>query len=48
MRCSTPISAAAQIDTGFIERKLDELVPDPEPDDAIWRGAAAVAILAVG
>lgn len=33
----------ARIDTGFIERKLDELVPDPEPDDAIWRGAAAVA-----
>jgi 3-methylcrotonyl-CoA carboxylase alpha subunit len=34
---------AARLDTGFIERKLDELVPDPEPDDAIWRGAAAVA-----
>ncbi|HEU4497809.1 MAG TPA: biotin/lipoyl-containing protein, partial [Sphingomicrobium sp.] len=33
----------ARIDTGFIERKIDELVPDPEPDDAIWRGAAAVA-----
>jgi len=33
----------ARIDTGFIERKLDELVPDPEPDDTIWRGAAAVA-----
>jgi len=32
-----------RIDTGFIERKIDELVPDPEPDDAIWRGAAAVA-----
>ena len=32
----------ARIDTGFIERKLDELVPEPEPDDAIWRGAAAV------
>ena len=32
-----------EIDTGFIERKLDELVPDPEPDDALWRGAAAVA-----
>ncbi len=35
---------AARIDTGFIERKLDELVPDPEPDDALWRGAAAVAM----
>ena len=34
----------ARIDTGFIERKLDELVPDPDPDEAIWRGAAAVAI----
>ena len=34
---------AARIDTGFIERKLDELVPDPEPDDPLWRGAAAVA-----
>jgi 3-methylcrotonyl-CoA carboxylase alpha subunit len=33
----------ARLDTGFIERKLDELVPDPEPDEAIWRGAAAVA-----
>jgi 3-methylcrotonyl-CoA carboxylase alpha subunit len=34
----------AKIDTGFIERQLDELVPDPEPDEAIWRGAAAVAM----
>jgi len=34
---------AGRIDTGFIERKLDELVPDPEPDEAIWRAAAAVA-----
>jgi 3-methylcrotonyl-CoA carboxylase alpha subunit len=34
---------SAWLDTGFIERKLDELVPDPEPDEAIWRGAAAVA-----
>jgi 3-methylcrotonyl-CoA carboxylase alpha subunit len=33
----------ARIDTGFIERKLDDLVPDAEPDEAIWRGAAAVA-----
>jgi 3-methylcrotonyl-CoA carboxylase alpha subunit len=35
--------AAGRIDTGFIERNLDALVPDPEPDDALWRGAAAVA-----
>ena len=33
----------ARIDTGFIERKLAELVPGPEPDEAIWRGAASVA-----
>ena len=32
-----------RIDTGFIARKLGEMVPDPEPDDRIWRGAAAVA-----
>ena len=32
-----------RIDTGFIERKLDELVPEPEPDAAIWRAGAAVA-----
>ena len=32
-----------RIDTGFIERKIDELVPDPEPDEPLWRGAAAVA-----
>ncbi len=37
------ISAGGRLDTGFIERKLDDLVPDPEPDEAIWRGAAAVA-----
>ena len=35
---------AARIDTGFIARHLDELVPDAEPDEPIWRGAAAVAL----
>src|SRR5690349_4905262 len=35
---------AGEIDTGFIERKLGDLVPDPEPDEAIWRAAAAVAL----
>ena len=35
---------AADIDTGFIARELDALVPDPDPDDALWRGAAAVAL----
>jgi 3-methylcrotonyl-CoA carboxylase alpha subunit len=35
---------SGRIDTGFIERHLDELVPDPEPDDALWRGGASVAV----
>lgn len=39
-----PEFGAAEIDTGFIGRHLDELVPDAEPDDAIWRAAAAVAL----
>ena len=38
-----PDFGSARIDTGFIERKLGELVPEPEPDEAIWRGAASVA-----
>jgi len=38
-----PDFGSARIDTGFIERKLDTLVPEPDPDDAIWRGAASVA-----
>jgi 3-methylcrotonyl-CoA carboxylase alpha subunit len=37
---------SGEIDTGFIERHLDELVPDSEPDEEIWQGAAAVAWLA--
>jgi 3-methylcrotonyl-CoA carboxylase alpha subunit len=32
------------IDTGFIERNLDDLVPDSEPSDPVWRAAAAVAV----
>jgi len=36
----------AKLDTGFIEKHLDELVPDAEPDDDIRRAAATVAILA--
>ena len=39
-----PEFGRGEIDTGFIERHLDELVPDPEPDDAIRRGAAAIAL----
>jgi 3-methylcrotonyl-CoA carboxylase alpha subunit len=34
---------SGRIDTGFIERKLDELVPDTAPDETIWRGAASIA-----
>jgi 3-methylcrotonyl-CoA carboxylase alpha subunit len=37
----------ARIDTGFIESHLEDIVPEAEPDDPIWRGAAAVA-LAIG
>jgi 3-methylcrotonyl-CoA carboxylase alpha subunit len=39
-----PQFGAAEIDTGFIERHLEELVPDAEPDEPIWRGAAVVAL----
>ena len=39
-----PEFGAAEIDTGFIERHLDDLVPNAEPDDAIRRGAAAIAL----
>ena len=39
-----PDFGSAKIDTGFIERNLDQLLPDADPDDAIWRGAAAVAL----
>jgi len=39
-----PAFVAAEIDTGFIAREIDGLVPDPEPDESIWRGAAAVAL----
>jgi 3-methylcrotonyl-CoA carboxylase alpha subunit len=39
-----PDFGSAKIDTGFIERNLGALVSDPEPDDAVWRGAAAVAL----
>ena len=36
----------AELDTGFIERSINELVPDQDPDEEIWQGAAAVAWLA--
>jgi 3-methylcrotonyl-CoA carboxylase alpha subunit len=41
-----PDFGAAAIDTGFIERNLSELVPDGEPGNSIWRGAALVALAA--
>jgi len=36
----------ADIDTGFIERHLDGLVPGADPEPSVRRAAAAVAILA--
>jgi 3-methylcrotonyl-CoA carboxylase alpha subunit len=41
-----PGFGTGEIDTGFIERHLDALVPDPEPDEALWRAAASVATAA--
>jgi 3-methylcrotonyl-CoA carboxylase alpha subunit len=35
----------AQLDTGFIERKLDRLIGDDAPDDAIWQAAADFTVL---
>jgi len=35
---------SGKIDTGFIEKHLDELIADPEPDEAIWRGAGSIAM----
>ena len=39
-----PVFVAADLDTGFIAREQYELVPSPEPSEAIWRGAAEVAL----
>ena len=41
-----PDFGSAKIDTGFIEKHLNELVPDPEPAEDVRRAAATVAILA--
>jgi len=38
-----PGFGAADLDTGFIEREIAVLVPDPEPGVELWRAAAAVA-----
>src|SRR4249919_2776363 len=39
-----PDFVTGRIDTGFIERHLEQLVPAPEPDEYLWRGAAMVAL----
>jgi len=39
-----PDFGRGNIDTGFIERHLDGLVPDTDPDEMILRGAAVVAL----
>jgi 3-methylcrotonyl-CoA carboxylase alpha subunit len=39
-----PGFGTGQIDTGFIQRNLHALISDPEPDGAIWRGAASIAV----
>ncbi len=39
-----PDFAAGRLGTGFIEQHLEELVPGAEPDEAIWRGAASIAL----
>ena len=39
-----PGFGTGEIDTGFIERNLDKLVPAQEPDEYLWRGAAMVAL----
>jgi 3-methylcrotonyl-CoA carboxylase alpha subunit len=41
-----PDFGEGRIDTGFIEKHLGELLPDPEPTDSVKRAAATVAILA--
>ncbi|MDB5697518.1 MAG: acetyl/propionyl/methylcrotonyl-CoA carboxylase subunit alpha, partial [Alphaproteobacteria bacterium] len=39
-----PDFAAGEIDTGFIPARLDRLVPDPYPSDAVWNLAAAAML----
>ena len=36
----------ANLDTGFIERKLDRLVANDAPDDTIWQSAADFTLMA--
>ncbi|WP_332811222.1 acetyl/propionyl/methylcrotonyl-CoA carboxylase subunit alpha [Sphingomonas sp.] len=39
-----PDFAAGEIDTGFIPARLDRLVPEPHPSDAVWNLAAAAML----
>jgi 3-methylcrotonyl-CoA carboxylase alpha subunit len=41
-----PDFGSGEIDTAFIEKHLNELVPDPSPGEELGRAAATVAILA--
>ncbi|HEX5258313.1 MAG TPA: biotin carboxylase N-terminal domain-containing protein, partial [Sphingomicrobium sp.] len=41
-----PDFEAGKIDTSFIEKHLDQLIPDAAPNDSIDRAAAAIVILA--
>ena len=41
-----PEFGGGDIDTDFIPRHVDELIPEGEPDDEAWQGAAVVAWLA--
>jgi len=41
-----PDFRAGALDTGFIARKLDTLVPSNEPGERIWQGAADFLVLA--
>jgi len=38
-----PAFTSGEIDTHFIERNLQSLVPEAEPDETVWRAAASVA-----
>jgi 3-methylcrotonyl-CoA carboxylase alpha subunit len=35
---------ASQIDTGYIQRRLDDLIPYPEPDPTVWAEAAKIIL----
>jgi len=39
-----PQFGRGELDTNFIERNLDSLLPPEEPDEAVWRAAASIAM----